>query len=149
MLNYLAVHDFVWINATVLGKTVSFDFEKLEAAMAAQYNYGESNDAAGQAANLLETMLTKRPFESGSIRTAFIAVVSFLSANKYSLQVDDKAAASIFEHVAAGELSAAEAIGEMFKLSDLALRSSTAIRALVAYICNEHAEALKLLAEGD
>lgn len=149
MLNYLAVHDFVWINATVLGKTVSFDFEKLEAAMAAQYSYGESNDAAGQAANLLDTMLTKRPFESGNVRTAFIALVSFLVANKFALQVDDEAAACIVARTAHGEMSASEAVGEMFKPSDLTLRSSTAIRALVAYIYNEHAEALRRLAESD
>ena len=149
MLNYLSVHDFVWINSTITGKTVPFDYEALEASMAAQYGYGKSNDAFSQAANLLETMRTKRPFESGNVRTAFIATVTFLTANKYTLQVDDKKAVDTLKRTIRGELPASEAISVLFKPSDLGLRSDSALRALVTYIYNEHSEALQQLAEGD
>jgi death-on-curing family protein len=149
LLNYLSVHDFVWINSTITGKTVPFDYESLEASMAAQYSYGESNDALGQAANMLETMLTKRPFESGNVRTAFIATVTFLTANKYELQLHDKEAVDILKRTSRGELPASAAVTALFRPSDLGLRSDSALRALVTYICNEHSEALQLLTEGD
>jgi prophage maintenance system killer protein len=149
LLNYLSVHDFVWINSAVTGTSVPFDFEKLEASMAAQYGYGKSNNAAVQAANLLETMLTNRPFERGNMRTAFIAVVTFMAANKYALHVDDKEAATILSKTAFGETSSTDAISAHFQTSELALRSGASLRALFTYVCNEHTEALRMLAEGD
>jgi prophage maintenance system killer protein len=149
MLHYLSVHDFVWINSTVLGQTVPFDYEKLEASMAAQYGYLTSGDAPAQAANLLDTMLSARPFKSGNIRTAFIATLVFLTANGYTLQVGDVDAAAMVEKVAAGETTATETIRTLFKPSDLALREGVTLRSLVTHICNEHTEALRLLAEGD
>ncbi len=117
--------------------------------MAAQYAYGKSNDAVGQAGNLLSVMLTTRPFKAGSVRTAFIATVVFLTANKYTLAVEDAEAAGLIRQVEKGEIEAGEAIARLFKSSDLQLREGVTLRSLVAHICNEHLGALKLLAEGD
>ncbi len=149
MLHYLSVHDFVWINSTVLGRTVPFDYERLEASMAAQYGYLQSGDAPVQVANLLDTMLSARPFKSGNLRTAFIATLVFMTANKYTLQVPDVEVADLVMKTAAGEIAAAAAISTMFKPSDLALREGVSLRTLVTHICNEHTEALRLLAEVD
>jgi prophage maintenance system killer protein len=149
MLHYLSVHDFVWINSTVLGRTAPFDYEKLEASMAAQYGYLESGNAPAQAANLLKTMLSTCPFKSGSARTAFIATLVFMTANKFTLQAPDAEAADLVKKTAAGEISAADTISALFKPSDLELREGATLRALVTHICNEHTEALRLLADGD
>ena len=149
MLHYLSVHDFVWINSTVLGRTVPFDYEKLEASMAAQYGYLQSDDVPVQAANLLDTMLSGLPFKGGNIRTAFVATLVFMTANKSTLQVPDAEAAELVKRTAAGEMTAADAMAAMFKPSDLELREGVTLRALVTHMCNEHSEALRLLAEGD
>src|SRR5438477_10114142 len=108
MIHYLSVHDLVWINTTVTGLTLSFDFETLEQAMAAQYSYGDSRDVPGQAANLLHILVEKRPFEYGNTRTAFVAVAAFLGANGYPLQVDDAQMADLIGAVAADRSTARE-----------------------------------------
>ena len=51
MIEYLTTHDLVWINQTITGKVPSYDYVTLEAAMAGQYSYGESQNVAQQAAN--------------------------------------------------------------------------------------------------
>src|SRR5688572_19158478 len=102
MLLYLSVHDIVWINATILGVTVPFDYEKLEAAMAAQYSYGDSTNVSLQAANVLASFILKPPFAAGNRRTAFVAVATFLNANGYALQADDKEAAAIVQRLDRG-----------------------------------------------
>ena len=149
MLHYLAVHDFGWINSTVTGRTVPFDYEKLEASMAAQYAYGKSNNAVAQAGNLLDTILTRRPFKAGNLRTAFIATVVFLTANKYTPALPDEEAAGLFRQADKGEIGAGDVITKLFKSADLQLREGVTLRTLVTHICNEHISALTLLAEGD
>jgi death-on-curing family protein len=150
MMNYLSVHDLVWINTTITGNTVPYHYERLEEVMAAQYNYGRSTDTQAQAAQLLATFLAKRPFASGNRRTAFIAVATFLSANGYTVHVEDARAAEIIWAVENATMRAREAIDALSKPSDAPFASGTAtIRRLVTHLCNEHAEALKRLAEGD
>lgn len=149
MMNYLSVHDLVWINTTVTGNTVPYHYERLEEAMAAQYSYGRSTDTLAQAANLLATFLAKQPFAYGNRRTAFIAVATFLSANGYTLQVDDARAAEIVQAVAEGSMKAQEAVAALSAPTDARLAPGMAIRKLVTHLCNEHAEALKRLTEGD
>ncbi len=149
MMRYLSVHDLVWINTIVTGKTLVFDYEKLEAVMAAQYGYGQSNNVPLQAASFLETALKKRPFAYGNLRVAFVALVTYLNANGYALEVDDRRAAEIIQSVSKGELSSSQAIAEMSSPTDQKLKPGTTLRQLVSFICNRHAEALKLLKEGD
>ena len=149
MLEYLSVHDIVWISATITGETVAFDYEKLEAAMAAQYSYGDSTDVQNQAANFLASFVLKPPFAYGNLRSAFVAVTTFLNANGFSLQVGDVEAANVVRAVSRGEMTAAEAIGKLAKPSQIALRPGVTLRSLVTYICNEHRETLTLLREAD
>lgn len=148
-MHYLSVHDLVWINTTVTGKTLRFDYVRLEEAMAAQYAYGDSRNVPAQAANLLATLLFKPPFEYGNRRTAFLAVAAFLNANGHALQVGDEEAAAIFRRVAARELLPDQAIAALSAPADIGLRPGVTLRQLVAHLCNEHADALKRLAEGD
>src|SRR5438105_9699553 len=89
MMQYLSVHDLVWINGTIMGTTVDFDYQRLEAAMAAQYSYGVSTNTPEQAANLLEAMVAKKPFDYGNLRTGFVATAAFLDANGYALKPGD------------------------------------------------------------
>ena len=148
-MHYLSVHDLVWINTTVTGKTLAFDYEKLEAAMAAQYSYGDSTNVTVQAASLLASLLFKPPFEYGNRRTAYVAVTAFLNANGYSTEVADEEAARVIHSVATRELTPAQAVEAIAERTGIGLRPGVTLRALVARICNEHAEALKALAEGD
>jgi death-on-curing protein len=149
MMHYLSVHDLVWINTIVTGKTLVFDYERLEAVMAAQYGYGQSTNVPSQAASLLETALKKRPFAYGNLRVAFVALVTFLNANGYSVEVDDRRAAQIISSVSKEELSASQAIAEIASPTEQRLKPGTTLRQLVSFICNRHAEALKLLKEED
>ena len=43
-MEYLTVHDLVWINNTVTGEVNPYDYVTLEACMAAQYRYGNSQE---------------------------------------------------------------------------------------------------------
>lgn len=149
MMHYLSVHDIVWINATLTGETVPFDYEKLEAAMAAQYSYGDSTDVAGQAANCLATFILKPPFAYGNLRTAFVAVTTFLNANGFALQVGDAGAAQAIRNLGRGAATAAETIDILAKPAQIALRPGVSLRTLVTHICNEHRGALTTLKEGD
>src|SRR5437588_8304574 len=110
MMHYLSVHDLVWINSTVTGKTLPYDYQTLEAAMAAQYSYGDSRDTVAQAASLLGSFLTGPPFQYGNLRTAFIATAAFLTANGYGLQVNEEQAVDILQRAARKELAPAQAI---------------------------------------
>lgn len=149
IMHYLSVHDLVWINTTVTGKTLRYDYARLEAAIAAQYSYGYSRDVPRQAACFLETLLYKPAFEYGNRRTAFIALTTFLNANGYALKVDDRQAAEILLRVAQGEKTGADAVEELARSADISLHPGVTLRHLVTYICNEHAEALKHLTAGD
>src|SRR5262245_29666886 len=90
VIHYLSVHDLVCINTTVTGQTLSFDYETLEQAMAAQYSYGDSRNIPVQAANLLSTLISREPFEYGNLRTAFVATAAFLNANGHRIKVEDE-----------------------------------------------------------
>ena len=149
MMHYLSVHDIVWINSTITGKSLPFDYEKLEAAMAAQYSYGDSTNVPVQSANLLSTLVHSPSFAYGNQRTAFIAVTTFLNANGYALQVDDSQAADLIRDVASKQLTPAEGIASLAAPADITLRPGVTLRALVSYIFNEHTEAIKSLAQGD
>lgn len=149
MMHYLSVHDLVWINTTLTGKTVPYSFEKLEAAMAAQYSYGDSRDTVTQAASFLGSFLTKPPFQYGNLRTAFIATATFLTANGFALQVSEEQAVDIIQRAARKETTPAQAISLLAKPSSAALRPGVSLRQLVTHLINEHAEALKRLASID
>ena len=82
---YLTVHDLVWLNSLFAGDHVPFDYERLEACMAAQYGYGYSRDLLGQAAAFAEAMLRKNPFREGNLRSGLVAVSVFLSGNGIEL----------------------------------------------------------------
>jgi prophage maintenance system killer protein len=78
---YLTVHDIVWLNTRLTGRSVAFDYEKLEAAMAAQYGYGESRDVLGQATRFAEALLRDTAFEEGNLGTALLCVDAYLRGN--------------------------------------------------------------------
>ena len=148
-MHYLSVHDIVWINTTLTGKTVSYNYEKLEAAMAAQYSYGNSTDVAGQAANLLEVLLIQKPFHYGNRRTAFVAACAFLSANGYSVSSDS---AAIFGAIASVEnhtSSPAEAIATIAAPSNTGLRPGFSLRQLVTHLLHAYRDTVSGLAERD
>ncbi|HZP80850.1 MAG TPA: type II toxin-antitoxin system death-on-curing family toxin [Chthonomonadaceae bacterium] len=149
VIAYLTVHDLVWINTTVTGRVNPYDWVTLEAAMAAQYRYGESQDVPGQAASLLQSLLFKPPFASGNRRTAFIAALTFLNANGYATKVQDREAADIVLSVIRRERTPEQAIAELAAPSQQALPAGLTLRKLITHECNLHVEALKILAEGD
>ena len=148
-MQYLSVYDIVWINTTLTGKALKFDYVTLEEAMAAQYSYGVSTNVPLQAANLLQTLVLKRPFEYGNVRTGFIAVTAFLIANGYALQVDEASAASIVKQLTAGQVAAQDAIDALAKPAETALRPGDTLRTVVTYIFNTHTDAIQNLAQGD
>ncbi len=148
-MEYLTVHDLVWINNILTGQVNPYDYVTLEACMAAQYRYGESQDVPGQAASFLNALLSKRPFASGNRRTAFIATLTFLNANGYATKVNDKQAAAIILAVDRGERTPQQAIAELAAPAQQGLPSGITLRKLITHECNLHVEALKRLMEGD
>lgn len=148
-MQYLSVHDIAWINTTLAGKALKFNYVTLEEAMAAQYSYGDSTRVEEQAANLLKTLITKKPFAYGNVRTAFIAVTAFLDGNGFALKVDESGAADVIRRVVAGTLSARDAIDALATPVGENMRPGVTLRSLVTHIFNAHAEAIRLLAAGD
>lgn len=148
-MQYLSVHDLVWINNTLVGETVPFDYETLEQAMAAQYSYGKSTDAPAQAANLLHVFLTRKPFSRGTRRTAYIATIAFLKANGFELIADDESAPHIVRAVAESSMSAVDAISALSKPGGGITGQDVTLRVLVTKLCNEHQGVLDALTEGD
>lgn len=148
-MKYLSVHDLVWLNATITGETQPFNYVALEEAMAAQYSYGESRDVPRQAANLLDTLVNKAPFQCGNVRTGFIATAAFLSANGYALKVGDDEAARILRAVHDRATSPWNAVGALSEPADIGLRPGATLRALITHLLNTRTDALRQLAPCD
>lgn len=94
---YLTVHDLVWLNSVFCGPDVPHDYERLEAAMAAQYGYGDSRDVLNQAASFAEKMIGSAPFREGNLRTGLLAVSVFLAGNGLPLHASDGVAQAVRE----------------------------------------------------
>lgn len=148
-MEYMTTHDIVWVNTTVTGSTNRFDYVALEAAMAAQYQYGESRDVQAQSANLLDRLLFHPPFAVGIKRTALISVLTFLNGNGYATKAADSEAARILLAVLARTRTAAEAIAELAAPAETPLPGGSTLRKLIAHECNAHIEALTALTEND
>lgn len=149
MMHYLSVHDLVWINSSIIGKSLEFDYETLEAAMAAQYSYGDSTNVTGQAAGLLASLLQKPPFAYGNRRTAFIALSTYLNSNGYKLKVTDEEAVSIVQRAASRQISPEEAVSLISEKSESAAHTSIPLRTLVGHVMNAHSGAIQSLTKGD
>ncbi len=147
-MEYLTVYDLVWINSAVTGKVNPYNYVTLEAAMAGQYSYGQSQDVPTQAANLLERLLTRKSYQSGNRRTALIATLTFLNANGYDTRASDAEAAEIVRAVDVRQTTAPDAIARLAAPAAQPLTGVT-LRKLIAHECNAHCDALKLLAEND
>ena len=89
-MEYLTVHDLIWINEMVTGRVQPYNYVTLESCMAAQYTYGSSADPVAQAAQFLNRMLTKTPFLEGNRRTAYIAMLTLLNANGYAVRAQTR-----------------------------------------------------------
>ena len=152
-MQYLTTHDIVWINSSVTGTTSDYNYVTLEAAMAGQYSYGQSQNVPGQAANLLKRLITAPPFTAGNRRTALIAALTFLNANGYTTSVSDAEAAAIVSRLASGETTPQQAIAALCAPDSAALHGgpsgAISLRKLISHECNAHSEALSLLAAGD
>ncbi len=99
---YLTVHDIVWVNELICGAGVPFDYELLEACMAAQYGYGDSRDVLGQAGAFAEKMIRTVPFREGNLRTGLVCVTMFLTGNRLSLEPDASRLLEVARAVQAG-----------------------------------------------
>ena len=148
-MEYLTTHDLIWINEMVTGKVQPYNYVTLEACMAGQYSYGRSTEVVPQAATLLERLLNKSPFLEGNRRTAFIATLTYLNANGYTLTVDDVQAVQAIAAVIEGRTSPLQAITEIVAPSAHALPAGITLRKLIMHECNHHSEALRVLASHD
>ena len=148
-MEYLTTHDIVWINNIITGTTQPYNYVTLEAAMAGQYSYGLSQDVPSQAATLLKNLLFRAPFQNGSLRTAFIATLTFLNANGYATKASDEEAAQSVLETALGRRTPEAAIEALATPAADPLGGEVTLRKLIAYECNLHVDALKILAAGD
>lgn len=148
-MEYLTTHDLVWINTSITGGVSPYNYVTLEAAMAGQYSYGESDDVPGQAAVLLSKLIKSAPFGKGNRRTALIATLSFLKSNGYVSRISDEDSAAVVLDVADGKLTAAEAVARLSEPGESTAPSRLTLRKLITHECNDRREALALLAAGD
>jgi len=148
-MEYLTTHDLIWINEMVTGKIQPYNYVTLEACMAGQYSYGVSTEVVPQAATLLERLLHKSPFLEGNRRTAFIATLTYLNANGYTLKVDDVQAVQAIAAVVEGRITPLQAITEMATPAEHALPGGLTLRKLIMHECNLHADALRALGTND
>ncbi len=112
-MTYLTVHDLVWINETVTGASLPYNYERLEAAMGAQYTYGISTDPLPSSAYLFEKLAFEQPFQYGNRRTALIATVVFLIANGYRIKCSDEELIAAFQRTISRESSPVELVCEI------------------------------------
>lgn len=148
-MEYLTVHDFVWINNAITGKVNAYDYFALEACMAAQYRYGNSHDVPTQAAELLGKLLGVNPFADGNLRTTLISVLSFLNANGYATTKGETELAEAIRAVATGASTPQETIKAISAPASTPLPTTLALRRLITLECNTHASALQHLTDGD
>lgn len=148
-MEYLTVHDLVWINNTLTGEVNPYDYVTLEACMAAQYRYGNSLDVPTQAATFVEKLLAKQPFASGNRRTALIALLTFLNVNAYATTAQEEQLANIIDALAEGNTTGIEAVRALSAPAQSPIATTLALRRLITLECNTHAPALQLLAESD
>lgn len=147
-MEYLTVHDLVWINNTLTGKVNPYDYVTLEACMAAQYRYGNSQDVALQAAALVEKLLAKQPFGTGNLSTALIALLTFLNANSYVTTATEEQLANTIHALVGGQTTAIEAVRSISAPAKNTGASALALRRLITLECNTHATALQHLEDG-
>jgi len=147
-MQYLSVHDFTWINATIVGHSVPFQFDSLEAAMAAQYSYGDSTLVLEQAGNMVSSFVKNPPFQSGNKRTALVALYTYLTVNGYEIALKDEAAAAIVNSAFTGETSVQNAISELVS-KGVVSSQPISLRSVVSRILNEHTDIVESLAKGD
>ena len=147
-MHYLSNHDLTWINATLLGKSVPFNYEALESAMAAQYSYGDSTLVQEQAGNLLGSFVKSPPFAAGNRRTAFVALLTYLAANGYELtaSADDTSALvnDVFERRIDSDSAIAKCVGK-----SAGAPSTASLRSVVTSILNSNSSAISSLTPGD
>lgn len=148
-MEYLTTHDLVWINSLITGAVNPYNYVTLEAAMAGQYRYGDSQEVAEQAANLLDRLVCTRPFSAGNVRTALIATLTFLNANGYATTVSDAAVAEVVRALADGKISRESAIAELAAPAEKPIGSIITLRQLMSHEIHHHLEALTLLASDD
>ena len=115
---YMSVHDLVWANALLEGDGVPFDYELLEEAIAAQYGYGDSTDALGQAADFVRAIAVAKPFERGNLRTALLALGVYLEGNGRSVRFSG-------EDIRAALLDLVQENGDPSRLVELMLDEGT------------------------
>lgn len=148
-MEYLTVHDLVWVNNVVTGSVQPYNYVTLEAAMAGQYRYGQSTDVPGQAATLLHSLLSKPPFAAGNRRTAFLSTLTFLNANGYATRVSDQESVQVIQELEQGRITSMQAILSLAAPADGHLPAGMTLRRLITHECNLHADALRALAAGD
>ena len=148
-MEYLTTHDLVWINNNVTGKVNPYDYFKLEACMAGQYSYGDSQDVAAQAGTFLRRLLTTHPFLDGNRRTAFIALLTFLNANGYATRTGDDETVTLLHAAESGQIEAEAVIAAIAAPAATPISGSIPLRRLMMHECNLHTEALRLLTAGD
>jgi death-on-curing family protein len=148
-MEYLTTHDLVWVNNIVTGKVQPYDYVTLEAVMAAQYSYGESQNVVEQAAKLLERMMGKAPFALGNRRMAFISTLTFLNANGYATYATDSEAVQTLKEMEQGLITPVQAIERIAAPASNNLPVGVTLRKLITHECNHHVEALRVLSPGD
>lgn len=92
-LHTLTVPDFLWLNLQICQKPQQYHAGRLEEAVFAQYQYGESADVLSQASSFLVHFRRLRPFTHGNDACAFIGAAAFLKMNGFRLRVDARDAA--------------------------------------------------------
>ncbi len=148
-MEYLTTHDLVWINNIVTGTIHPYDYFKLEAAVAGQYKYGDSQDVPAQATTMLTRLLEARAFAAGNLRTALIATLSFLNVNGYATIANDEEVANLLLAASHRDQNAGDVVASLAAPSRQGLPDSVTLRKLITHECNHHVDALKRLASGD
>jgi prophage maintenance system killer protein len=149
MMRYLTVHDLVWVNNVVTGEKLDFDYEKLEACIAAQYQYGCSSDVKKQAVYFLQKLAAAPAFEWGNKSSSLIAFCAFLLCNGYDLKVHGDQLASVFDSYIRGEMSPDEVIELLAVSSQSKNLEGASIREIIILLCSRERESLLHFAQED
>ena len=147
-MHYLTVQDILWINHEATREVLPYKYAQLEEATFGQYAYGESSDAITQAAKFLSSFGRLRPFEHGNRATAFIAVLTFLSLNGYTIALKPENALTWYEKASGRASDARAAILNAIAEGDpQPMDIKPAVRTAVRDVMKMYAEAIASLAD--
>ncbi len=148
LMNYLTVHDFLWLNLEATKTPQRWNFARLEEAVFYQYGHGQSTDLVKQAARFITGWTRMRPFTAGNDACAFVGLLGFIRINNHDLNLSPEEALDWVRGIWADPSTAEAAIADRLTEGHLHLDHGVPpSREVLGHVKKEYAETVRVLVE--